>query len=408
MPPSENGFASETTTDNQVLSNPNLWILFGITLTSVMGLATVAPSLPGIMGELQVSSSAVAMVLTAYTLPGVLLAPLFGVLADRIGRKRILVPAIVAFGLFGGACSKALDFNTLILFRTLQGIPAGAIASLNWTVMSEIFEGYDRVKVLGYNTAVLSIGSMLFPLIGGTLAEYHWSASFLIHFIAVPFALVVWSQLKIPKRTVKHEKLKEYFKVSFSIIRRPLVLALIGSRVLTFGLKYGFFVAFVPIILNQRFGSTPWITGLLLSSVALSTVLIAGFMGKLNKFLSIEMWVFISYIIMGLSLLTIAITPCLIVMFIPAILWGIGSGLNIPPTISLLSTQSPPQYRAIIMSLNGMSVRLGQTIGPVVASLLLVVTSLDGIFWWGAAMALFFGSGIALVLTRNHVDPNVA
>ena len=70
------------------------------------------------------------MLIVAFTLPGALFTPVMGVLGDRVGRKKVLVPSLVLFGLAGAACGLARDFETLVALRFLQG--AGSSGRANY------------------------------------------------------------------------------------------------------------------------------------------------------------------------------------------------------------------------------------------------------------------------------------
>ena len=102
----------------------NLRIVFGVTLMAVMGVASIAPALPKIVESLGISTKEIGLLITVFTLPGVFLTPVLGVLADRIGRKRILAPSLILFGVAGSACAFTGDLNTLLVFRFFQGVGA--------------------------------------------------------------------------------------------------------------------------------------------------------------------------------------------------------------------------------------------------------------------------------------------
>lgn len=70
---------------------------------AVLGVSSVTPAFPAIARELGVSSGQVGLLITVFTLPGIVMAPVLGILSDRHGRKKILVPALLLFGIAGGA-----------------------------------------------------------------------------------------------------------------------------------------------------------------------------------------------------------------------------------------------------------------------------------------------------------------
>ena len=71
---------------------------------ALLGVSSISPAFPKIVVELGLSPQDVGLLITMFTLPGVFLAPVVGVLADRVGRKRILVPSLFLFGIAGFAC----------------------------------------------------------------------------------------------------------------------------------------------------------------------------------------------------------------------------------------------------------------------------------------------------------------
>lgn len=116
------------------------------------------------------ASGQVGLLITVFTLPGVVLTPIWGVLSDRYGRKRVLVPSLILFGLAGGACALARNFELLMVLRTIQGVGAAALGAINVTIVGDLFSGRERTAALGYNSSVLSSATAAYPAIGGALA----------------------------------------------------------------------------------------------------------------------------------------------------------------------------------------------------------------------------------------------
>jgi ACDE family multidrug resistance protein len=116
---------------------------------AVLGTPSVAPAFPTIVRELGVSSGQVGLLIAVFTLPGIVMTPVLGILSDRYGRKKILVPALLLFGLAGGACAFARSFDILLALRFFQGMGAAALGTLNVTVIGDIYEGRERSTALG-------------------------------------------------------------------------------------------------------------------------------------------------------------------------------------------------------------------------------------------------------------------
>ncbi|MDQ3863156.1 MAG: MFS transporter [Actinomycetota bacterium] len=76
----------------KVYKDRNLHVLWGVTLMAVLGTSSITPAFPSIVRALGISSRQVGLLITVFTLPGIVMTPLLGVLSDRYGRKRILSP----------------------------------------------------------------------------------------------------------------------------------------------------------------------------------------------------------------------------------------------------------------------------------------------------------------------------
>jgi MFS family permease len=87
-----------------------------------------------------------------------------------LGRKKIIVPSLLLFGIAGTACAFARDFNLLLLLRLLQGIGAASLLSLSVTLIGDLYAGDRRANAMGYNASVTSIGTAIYPTVGGALA----------------------------------------------------------------------------------------------------------------------------------------------------------------------------------------------------------------------------------------------
>ena len=82
----------DSSSDISPLADLDLWLLFAVTLVGVGNVSSVSPAFPQVVEVFGISRVQVGWVVTAYSLPGILSAPLAGIGADRLGRKRVLVP----------------------------------------------------------------------------------------------------------------------------------------------------------------------------------------------------------------------------------------------------------------------------------------------------------------------------
>lgn len=379
-------------------SDPTLQIIFSVTLVAVLGVSSITPAFPSVVRELRISSHSVGLLVTVFTLPGVILTPLFGVLADRYGRKKILIPALFLFGISGTWCFWARDFGLLLLLRFVQGVGAAPLGSLNLTVLGDSFSGRERTRAFGYNASVLSIGTAAYPSIGGALALFGWNYPFLLHLVAIPVALLVWLSLQSPEPPRTEQTLAAYLRESARLVFDRRVLALFASGTFTFILLYGPYLTFVPLWLAERFEvSSLWI-GLMVSSSSVSSGLTATQLGRLSARFGERTLVRASYILFAISLGAIPLLPALGYVLFSTTCFGAAMGINTPTVPGLLTGLAPQGNRGVFMSLNGMVLRLGQTLGPLIMGGIFILGGMTGVFWGGVVIALIAFAVLQLFL----------
>jgi len=365
----------------------NLQIIFGVTLLAVMAVSSIAPALPAIVRDLGISKLQVGLLITAFTLPGVVLAPFLGVLADRFGRKRILVPSIFLFGLAGTACALTRDFNTLVMLRVFQGVGAAALGSLNVTIIGDLYSGKRRTAAMGLNASVLSIGVASYPLIGGALASLAWHYPFYLSLAAIPLGLIVLTALRNPEPRTK-EGLRDYLGGTWGHLKNLKVAALFSAGVLTFIILYGAYLTYFALLLDESFHVSAFTIGLVMSLMALTTAIVSSQLGRISAWFSEVTLIKAAFAIYALALALIPLMPSLWLLLIPVMIFGIGQGVNLPSIHTLVAGLAPMEYRAAFMSINAAMLRLGQTIGPPLVGLLYVYGGSDAAFYATAGLAL--------------------
>lgn len=369
------------------LRSPELRIISGVTLTAVLGVASLAPALPKIAAALDVTASHVALLITVFTLPGVVLTPVLGVIADRIGRRRVLVPSLLLFAVAGVACAFARSFPLLVALRFLQGVGAAPLGSLNVTLIGDLFEGRQRTAAMGYNASVLSVGTAVYPAIGGALAALAWYAPFALAIVAVPAAAAVAFRLRVPEPH-QHHPLARYLGQVWSEVRTRQVMGLFVASTVLFILLYGTYVTFLPFLMADRFSATPVVIGVVMSGASATTAFTSAMLGRLSRWLPERRIVNLGFLVFAIGLLITPSVPRILWMSIPAALLGIAIGTTIPVVNTILAGLAPPERRAAFMSLNGMVLRLGQTVGPVAAAAVYGWLGIDAVFLAGAALSV--------------------
>ena len=171
-------------------------LLLPITL-AVMGIAVLVPVVPQLMGHFQNVPNYQYLiqggVLTMPALCVTLFSPLAGWLADRFGRRRILIASMVVYGALGIAPILLDNLWAIVASRVGVGICEAVVMTVSTTLISDYFEGHAREQWLASQTAVASLSSLALIAIGGLLGSlYGWRGPFGVYLFSVLLAFGIW------------------------------------------------------------------------------------------------------------------------------------------------------------------------------------------------------------------------
>jgi len=136
----------------------------------------IAPAMPQIQESLGVSTSAVAWTLTAYLVAASVMTAVIGRLGDMLGKKRVLVATLAAFGVGSAICAMADSIGMLIVGRVVQGA-AGGLFPLAFGIVRDEFPRERVAGGIGMISAIMGVGAGFGLIIGGLLvdhASWHW------------------------------------------------------------------------------------------------------------------------------------------------------------------------------------------------------------------------------------------
>ncbi|MCC5623075.1 MFS transporter [Nostoc sp. CHAB 5715] len=369
----------------------NFQIICAVVLIAVLGVSSVTPAFPKLAKDLNINPKNLGLLITAFTLPSLILGPVVGILADRWGRKRIIVPSLFLFGIAGTACAFTRDFNLLLWLRLLQGIGAASLLSLSITLIGDLYTGDRRITAMGYNASISSVGTASYPIIGGALATMGWYYPFMLPILAIPLGLLVLFALKNPEPK-GDRNLQQYLSNAVKVIKNRQLFGLFIASAANFVFLYGAYVTYLPQLINDTFKAPPTIIGLLLSSVSVAITITASQLGRLARRFTSTSLISASYVFYALAMLIVPFVSNIWLLLIPSTIFGIGLGINFPTIQTLLADLAPKEYLATIISVNGTFYGLGQTLGPLLMGYAFGFGGISSVFYaaTGFAVLIFF------------------
>ena len=176
-------------------------LIVAMTVTAMEQLV-VSPAMPTIIAQLR-GFQIYPWVISAYLLAATVSTPIYGKLADLLGRKRVLLFGLSLFSLGSILSGTSMSMGQLIAMRTIQGLGAGAVGPIVLTMVGDLFSLEERARVQSLFSAVWGLSSVAGPVIGGYLTDHvGWRWVFLV---SVPFAVVAIIMLMVfVKESLSH------------------------------------------------------------------------------------------------------------------------------------------------------------------------------------------------------------
>ncbi|MDG5777496.1 MFS transporter [Haloarculaceae archaeon H-GB1-1] len=337
-------------------------VVLASTALAPLGVPLISPALPVFRDTLGISEAQASLLVSGYFVVGIVVSPFLGVLADRVGRKRVLVSGLLTFGLLGGAMAFAPSFEAVLALRVVQGTGAAAIFITTVTIIGDTFTGVQRNTVLGLNVAVLSAAAALFPVLGGALVTVRWTAPFLAYFVAVPVALGAFVAMDEPTRSTPDRGL-EYLRDALGVVARPAIVALFTATFLTEFLFFGVVFTAMPFLLARTL--SPVAVGVALLVAESAAMLAAAANGRLARRVSNLRLVAVGFACYGVGFLAAWLGPGPTYDAASLAVVGTGVGLLLPSVDAELSDHVPAAYRAGAFSLRNSTTFTGRAAGPI-------------------------------------------
>ncbi|MBW4597027.1 MAG: MFS transporter [Brasilonema angustatum HA4187-MV1] len=368
----------------------NLLLIVSISLVAISGVVGINPIMPNIAKALNIPAQEVGLIMTTFLMPTTVGTLIFGALADRIGRKKILIPSLLLFGVGGILCAIANNFHSLLEWRFLTGVGAASLESLELTLISDLYSGKMLTTAMGFNSAMIGIAATIYPLIGGFLGELSWRYPFLLSILAFPVALLISKNLKVPskQKSTGNLNLSNYLKNTFNNVKNPQVFGLLFAVFSLFVIELGTFYTYVPIFAATQLGASGVEIGIIICCQSLVFSFAASQVGFLANRLSEKKLIMLGFLLCGLSLLIMPAMNNTWLLIIPSVIFGVSVALIFPPLQATLAGIAPEGYRAGFMALNVTVQSLGRALGPLFAGLAYSAWGIQGVFYASAVLII--------------------
>jgi MFS family permease len=202
----------------------------------VLGAVLITPILPQLSEVFGAEPGAEILVPMIVAIPALMIAifaPFAGQIVDRLGRKTLLIVAMIAYAFVGTAPAYLESLQLILASRVGVGITEAAIMTVCTTLIVDYFhEEKQRNKYLGLQTVVTTLAATLFIIVGGALGVAGWHTPFWIYavslVIAIPMIFLLWEPSRADSSDT-HVQATSKIPVPWKRLRLPLIVALFGG-----------------------------------------------------------------------------------------------------------------------------------------------------------------------------------
>lgn len=355
----------------------------------------VSPILPAIAESLQTDAAQAGLLITAYMIPFGIFQIIFGPLADRFGKKRVIMTAMIFFTAATGLCALGSSLTNLAIFRGLTGIFAASVMPISLALIGDVFPIKERQGAIGTFMGISFLGQGLSMAIGGTIAYLvNWRGVFSVYalFSLIPVLLLAKNYKYLPSD--KHPESKIFapygklLSTSKSLFTYIIVLLegifIVGS--------FSFVGSYIAKIYDFNF----MVIGLIMTAFGIMTVIGGRVSGKIAAKIGGK-----KILTLGLTLSVVAdLIIFLYGSILPLLILGVAMlGLGFIFTHSTLltrATEFAQNARGAAMSLVAFFFMGGGGIGTAIGGKIIAATSLNNLY-------LVYGIGLLLTLLLSFV-----
>lgn len=360
----ENGQSSDSTRSRSHWRSAAFYVIVSSSLIGVMAVSLISPVLPELRSVYGISDAEAGLFITAYSVPGIFVTPFIGYAADRLGRKRVLVPLLFTFGVAGATIAFTSNLVVALALRFVQGVGATALVMLAITLIGDRYDGNRRDTVIGINASMIGVGAAFYPLLGGALATLRWSAPFLFFGIAIPVGLLALVTLEHTTGS-SEVRISTYTRRMYAVLQLPEALALFAVLFFTVFIYYGAVITALPLLLSDRFGLPSSRIGLILSLAALANAVTSSLYGRIAARGSVPVLISMGFLAFGAGLLLVWLAGTTTLIALSLLVYGVGFGLVFPSVDTKVVSLVSGELRAGMMGIRTSMIRIGQTVGAV-------------------------------------------
>jgi DHA1 family bicyclomycin/chloramphenicol resistance-like MFS transporter len=333
------------------------FLLAGMSALGPFSIDTYLPSFHDIAEKLGATPIQVQQTLSAYLAAFALMTLWHGALADRFGRRRVILLALALFAIASAGCAFAASIGQLWFWRAMQGVTAGAGIVISRAIVRDLYDGPAAQRLMSQITMMFALAPAIAPVIGGWLQTlFGWRSIFAFLVLSTAALwLACWKLLPETLPPAKRQSLQPAYlgRTYWKVMTSPPFLLACAALSLNFA---GFFIYVLsaPVFLMKHLGIPEtgflWLFGPAMAGLMSGSWLSGRLAGKVTPGRTIAL----GYLVMSCAALgnvgiNLALPPGLPLSVVPLFVYTLGMALAMP-SLTLLALDPFPAQRGLAAS----------------------------------------------------------
>ncbi|MFN3991646.1 MAG: MFS transporter [Tabrizicola flagellatus] len=357
--------------------------VLGLASMTIMANATVASSLPGLRAhyaDIPHIDTLAGLIVTLPSLAIVLSAGGMGLLIDRWDRQKLLLLTAGLYAIGGTSGLWAESLWGMLIGRLALGLGVAGTMNLGMTWASDLWQGPARARFLGMQGAAISLAGIVFMLLGGFLASWHWRGAFAVYGLILPIAALAFLALGPHARRIAAERARPQ-ALAATTDRFPwAAYAFIAPLAFLFQVAFYVTPTRLPFHLEALGVHSPLVVGALMAALVTVSAPVSLMYGRIRARLSAMTIFGLSFVLIGLGFLAHATASDWHGVLLGSLIAGFGMGISMPNYTTWFMARVPATMRGRGAGLLTTAFFLGQFASPLVSAPLVAWLGLAGTF----------------------------
>ena len=377
---------SVKTTDTTGNFSRTLWIVLVSSTLTIVASSIIAPVINLLREDLGVDPASVGLILTIHGLFVAIFSPVFGVIIDRWGPKRVFVFGLVLFGVGGGSGLFIDSYWPLMASRAVLGIAVAAIINSMMVLIFILYKGNTRDKIMGWRVSLNNLGGVIWPLIGGFLGLFSWHLPFGIYLVGIPLGILALLYIPESNKNTNIEALKDVSL--WKLFKRNKMLLAIYALSFIVGMLFYVILIFRPQFLEVIGLSDPFLISIFITIMPIFAALTSFAYGQISSRLTYQMNTLLALVLYVIGFSLLSQTDSLLIIASSIAVIGMGYGLILPTITLWTGGLVPSSFRGRIVSIIPTFYSVGLFLAPISFAPILIMLGFSGIFMVAAGVCV--------------------